>query len=295
MIGKSSISLRGLRTFCVAARYLSFNTAGKELFITTSAVSHQIKSLEQELDAQLFDRSGRALTLTETGRALYEDVSTLIEQLDTVMAGYKEGARRSSIRISVQPFFASELFVPRLSEFTARHPDIDIHVGTSDESSEKHPTDADLSIRLFRSPPANMPSDLLFPLRMVPAGSPAFKKKLKVENRAIVSDFPIIVHETRPKAWERWASGARIRLAEESAVIRFDSMIAVVRAAEQGLGAALVPVPLGDRWFESGSLVRLFDHELVADVSYYLVCREDRAQDESVQLLQEWIVESFAS
>ncbi len=294
MIGKTNISLRGLRTFCVAARYLSFNTAGKELFITTSAVSHQIKSLEQELDQQLFDRSGRSLKLTATGKALYEDVSPLIEQLDAVMAGYKEHGRRSSIRISVQPFFASELFIPRLPEFTARHPDIDIQVGTSDESSEKHPTDADLSIRLFRAPPPNMPSDLLFPLRMVPAGSPDFRAKMKVRNKTVVSEFPIIVHETRSKAWENWARSSGIRFAEDTRVIRLDSMIAVARAAERGLGAALVPVPLGDRWFESGSLVRLFDQELVADVSYFLVCKEDRAADESVSLLRDWIVENFA-
>ncbi len=295
MISKSTISLRGLRTFCVAARYLSFNTAGKELFITTSAVSHQIKSLEQELDEQLFDRTGRSLTLTPTGKALYEEISPLIEQLDAVMAGYKERGTRSSIRISVQPFFASELFVPRLSGFTDKHPDIDIQVGTSDESSEKHPTDADLSIRLFRAPPANMPSDLLFPLRMVPAASPAFRKKMKVKNKVIVSDFPIIVHETRPKAWERWFEESGISLAGEAKVTRLDSMIAVARAAERGIGAALIPVPLGHRWFDSGNLVRLFDYELVADVSYYLVCKEDRADDDSVRLLRDWILENFAN
>ena len=148
---------------------------------------------------------------------------------------------RSSIRISVQPFFASR-FVPRLSEFTAEHPEIDIQVGTSDESSEKHPPDADLSIRLFRSPPSDMPSNLLFPLRMVPAGSPEFKKAMIVKKKTIVSDFPIIVHETRPKAWKKWAKGSGIHLPKDSKVTRLDSMIAVVRAAERGIGAAMVPV-----------------------------------------------------
>ncbi len=294
MISTTKVSLRGLRTFCVAARYESFRTAGEELFITPSAVSHQIKSLEEELGEQLFDRTSRELSLTETGRSLYQDVSPLIDQLDTLTAKYKKGATSSSIRISVQPFFASEYFVPRLSEFTARHPEIDIQVGTSDESAEKHPSDSDLSIRLFRSPPSNMPSRLLFPLRVVPGGSPDFKKKMIVKNKAIVSEFPIIVHESHPKAWAQWASAAGIRLPDNPKVIRLDSMIAVVRAAQRGIGAALVPVPIGNLWFDEGSVVRLFKKELIADASYYLVWTEDRAEDESIIRLRDWILENFA-
>ena len=71
-------------------------------------------------------------------------------------------------------------------------------------------------------------------------------------------------------------------------------MIAVVRAAQRGIGAALVPVPIGDLWFKEGSVVRLFKDEYVAEVSYYLVCSEDRANDPSVSLLRQWIVQNFA-
>ena len=293
-MSKSKVSLRGLRTFCVAARYESFRTASEELFITSSAVSHQIKSLEEELGQQLFERGSRELKLTDVGRSLYEEVSPLINELDAIAAGYRSGVASSSVRVSVQPFFGSEFFVPRLSEFTAEHPEIDIQVGTSDESTEKHPSDADLSIRLFRSPPSGMPSHLLFPLRMVPAASPDFKKNMVVKKKKIVSDFPIIVHETHPKAWSQWADAAGIELPENSKVIRLDSTIAVLRAAQRGIGAALVPVPMGNLWLKEGSVVRLFNKEFVADVSYYLVCKDDRAADKSVLLLRDWILENFA-
>jgi LysR family glycine cleavage system transcriptional activator len=72
-------------------------------------------------------------------------------------------------------------------------------------------------------------------------------------------------------------------------------MIAVVRAAQRGIGAALVPVPVGNLWFDEGSIVRLFKKELVADVSYYLVCKEERADDESVIRLRDWILQNFAN
>lgn len=294
MSAKPRISLRGLRTFCIAARYESFRAAGEETFITPSAVSHQIKGLEEELDQQLFERGSRELKLTDTGRSLYEEVGPLIEQLDTVVARYKEGAASGSVRISVQPFFGSEYFVPRLSEFTATHADIDIKVGTSDESTEKHPSDADLSIRLFRAPPSDMSSNLLFPLRMIPAGSPQFKKGLKIKNKKVISDFPMIVHDTHPKAWSAWAKAADIELPETNKIIRLDSTIAVLRAAQRGIGAALVPVPMGNLWFEEGSIVRLFKQEFVADVSYYLVCKDDRAGDRNVLRLRDWILQNFS-
>lgn len=294
MVSTPKISLRGLRTFCIAARTESFRSAGEQLFITASAVSHQIKSLEEELGEQLFDRGSRELKLTKTGKAFYDDVSPLIEQLDAVAAKYKQGAPTSTIRMSVQPFFASEYFVPRLSEFTKQHPEIDIQVGTSDESSEKHPSDVDMSIRLFRTPPTNMASDLLFPLKLVVAGSPDFKKSMRVRNKKIVSEFPIVVHETHPKAWKEWSKASGIELPENTRVTRLDSMIAVVRAAQRGIGAALVPVPIGELWFTEGSVVRLFKDEYLADVSYYLVCSEERVNDDSVSLLRQWILQNFA-
>jgi LysR family glycine cleavage system transcriptional activator len=282
-----------LRTFCVAARHGSFRTAGEELFITASAVSHQIKSLEQELGDPLFDRNSRELRLTEVGRSLLEEAGPLIDQLDTVVARYKKSSRPRSVRVSVQPFFASEYFVPRLSEFTAAHPEIDIKVGTSDESAEIHPADADLSIRLFRAPPTGVPSELLFPLTLAPAGSPDFKKALEVRDNRIISEFPLLIHETYPMAWKQWSKSAGIELPGNSKATRLDSMIAVVRACERGLGAALVPVPLADLWFKYGSIVRLFREQLVTDVSYYLVVREDRTGDPAVSLLKDWILRNF--
>ena len=288
-------SLRGLRTFCIAARYESFKAAASDLFITASAVSQQIKSLEDELGAKLFERGSRDLALTEEGAALFEALDPLIDELDAVVANFKQTGQRKSVRISVQPFFASEFFVPRLREFTAMHPEVDIQVGTSDEASEKLPADADLAVRLFRQPPAGTRADLLFPLRMAPAGSKEFKKTIKLRGNRIVSDFPLVVHETRPKAWREWARSSGIEPPRDAKITRLDSMIAVVRAAEQGIGAALVPVPISEQWFRQGTIVRLFDEELVADVSYFLVSRDDRADDPPVETLRRWILERFAT
>ncbi len=291
---RQTTSLRGLRTFCVAARHESFSAAGDALFITPSAVSHQIKSLEEELGQRLFDRHARELKLTPTGQALYAEVGPLIEQMDRVVSNYREGPKRRSIRVSVQPFFASEFFVPRLGEFTDANPDLDIDVSASDESAESHPADADLSIRLFRTPPKNVESRLLFPLKLMPAGSRDFSKSLKVTEKRINSRFPIIVHESFPKAWSQWSVATGIEFPEDSKATRLDSMIAVVRAAEQGIGAALVPIPIAEQWFRQKTIVPLFEEPLVTDMSYFLVWQATDESADRVAGLRDWILARFA-
>lgn len=292
-INLSRAPLRGLATFRAAAAHESFRAASEELFVTASAVSHQIKTLESALGVTLFDRSGRALTLTEAGRSLYEETSPLLQQLHDVVLRHTSKQERRVLRVSVQPFFASELFVPNLNTFIRRHPDIDIRVDTSDESSERIPADADVSIRLFRTPPPGKRADLLFPLQLEPVGSAEFASGIVVRNRQIVSDFPIVVHESRPDAWTKWASASAIRLPRLSKKIRLDSMIAVARAAERGIGAALVPARLSSDWFSSGNLVPLFDDALFVDGGYYLICREGWEKDEGIRVFRNWVLHTF--
>jgi LysR family glycine cleavage system transcriptional activator len=288
-----NISLRGLRTFCVAAEHESFRDAADLLFITASAVSHQIRNLETELGKKLFERGSRNISLTPDGELLYNDIRPIIRQLDAVAIAHSAHRARSTLRISVQPFFASELFVPKLVEFRELHPDLDIVVDTSDESAEKHPGNAHASIRVFRSPPSGLAHDQLFPLRLIPAGSPEFYDSVKVRAGRIVSKFPIVVHESRPKAWKQWERVSGITLPRDTDVVRLDSMIAVARAAERGLGAALVPTQLSDRWFSSSSLVPLFDSELLTRDCYYFVCDETARHEQHVHILREWVLESF--
>ena len=288
-----NISLRGLRAFCLAAEHESFRDAADRLFITASAVSHQIKNLEDELGRKLFDRTSRSLSLTEAGHSLLTDIKPIIADLDAVASRHRRTAAKPALRISAQPFFASELFIPRLPEFTRKYADVEINVDTSDESAEKHPASADVSIRVFKSAPAGLASDKLFPLRLLPAASPDVRDRLVITKDRIVGDLTLIVHESRPKAWRQWQESAGIMLPDNAKVIRLDSMIAVARAAERGLGVALVPVQLSDTWFESGSLVPVTDHTLITRDAYYFVCRDDDKGNDTIGKLRDWVLQVF--
>jgi LysR family glycine cleavage system transcriptional activator len=248
-------SLRELRAFCTVVELGSFRAAAERLFLTASAISHQIKNLEAGLGVRLFERGTRSLKPTNAGQELYNDIQPLIEDFDVVIAEHARTVDQQRLRISVQPFFASELFVPRLKDFRNAHPDLDITVDSSDESVEKHRATADVSIRIFRSPPADLVSHRLLPLRLIPAGSPRFYDQVEVRAGKIVSEFPLIVHESRPRAWRQWERSSGISLPNASSITRLDSMIAVVRAVERSIGAALVPAGVSDALFHSDTIV----------------------------------------
>ncbi len=295
MVQGSTVSLRGLRTFCVAARHESFRAAAAELNITPSAVSHQVKNIEVELGERLFERTARELHLTSAGQSIYNEIAPLIAKIDAVVGAYKTSATRATVRLSVQPFFASEYLMPRLGEFTTDHPDVDIQVGASDESAENFVADVDLAVRLYKRAPDGVESTPLMPLRLAVAGSASMARSLRVEDRQIVSPFSVIQHESMPTVWSQWSAASGIAVPASARVTRVDSMIAAVRAVEQGIGAALVPVPISDQWFAQGTITRLFAEDVVTDLSYYVVRGTASRQKPAVDLLRDWIIARLAA
>jgi LysR family transcriptional regulator, glycine cleavage system transcriptional activator len=212
-----------------------------------------------------------------------------------VADGLRPEAPQATLRVSVQPFFASEMFVPRLSRFTALHPEIDLSVDTSDESVEKHPANADVSIRLFGSPPKRLAATALFQLMLVPACSPEFRAGINMVGWNVREPFPLVVHTTRPDAWRLWSEFSGIHIPKTRNVIRLDSMIAVARAVERGVGAALLPLPLSNAWFESGSLVRLFDQEMQSSDAYYVAYEKHQGHRPEVHALRNWVLQEFGN
>jgi len=287
-------TIRGLRTFCVAARHASFKHAARELCVTPSAVSHQIKDLEELIGESLFRRETRRIELTEIGVALAADLAPALEHLDQVVAKFIDRSRiRRVLRISLPHFFASELFVPQLREFTDVHPGLEIRVDSA-IAGAGHRTTSDVSVLLLSEIPDEVAAYELFPLSLVPACSRALARSLDPTDARTFAETTLIVHEARPNAWNDWFAQAGIQPGE-TRVVYLDSMFAVARAAERGLGIALVPVPLSRGWFESGALVRLSERELNTPDSYFFVHRAEDDSNEDIRALRDWTIAKFAT
>jgi len=287
-------SLRGLRTFCAAARHRTLREAADELFITPSAVSHQLKALESELGLRLFERAGRTLELTPAGRLLFEQVNPLLIHIDAAAARVQSEFARVPLRVSVQPFFASELLVPRLAEFTAANPAVDVSIDAGEGATDARSAPVDVWIRLYTEPPAGMICQRLFGLTLIPACAPSLRDRLQGGGDDTPGLFPYVVHSGRATAWKTWATQSGVRLPEAGNVVRLDSMSAVVQAAERGLGVALVPLELTASAFEEGRLVRLFEHALETPDAYWLVRRTETRDRADVQAFSDWVFEKIA-
>ena len=286
--------LKFLRTFQVAATRQSFKAAAAELFVTPSAVSHQIKALEQHLGVTLFERGPRALTLTDAGRNYLEHVETIFARLERVTEELRIRHARSVVRLHTPPFFASELLLPRLLSFLEAQPDTDVHIDTNAAPLPVHAADADLSIVVGAIPEGGgYACHKLFSQTFVPACSPTLLQKLPIDTVGDLNHHTLIVHETRRDGWQCWAQPLGIELRPRK-LVRFDTMHAAAQAAEHGVGVALVSAPLGHERFMQGSLVKLFDAQLCTGESYFLVLRNEDAARPDVRALEQWILAQFA-
>jgi LysR family glycine cleavage system transcriptional activator len=287
--------LRNLRAFCVAARHLSFKFAADELCLTPSAVSHRMRELETMLGMRLFERRTRALELTAAGHRLLEEVEPLLDGLDRALAQLARQDGRETLRVRAPALFANELLIPRLDEFCEAHPLIDVQLDTRDPRPVSHPPTADVSIVLADTPPAGVRSARLFCSPLTAVCAPQHAARVARLGRRVFGTLPLIVDRTRPLAWSSWAEEVGLERPEPRQVIEFDTMIAAVRAAERGLGIALVPVILCQSWIRTGALVRMFAVELATSEAYYLVSRQRDADRPPVKALTRWALAHYSA
>lgn len=280
--------LRALRAFCAAARQRSFKLAAGELFVTPSAVSHQMKELETYLELQLFERKMRSLELTAAGRALLEQVGPLLEAIDRAVSGVARGALRRMLRVAMPPFFASELFVPRLASFYRAQPSVHIRIDSANAVLTAHAANCDASILLVEEPPDDVYSRKLLSLRLCAVASPALAERVRGSGTSPFEREPLIVHRTMPDAWSRWAELNEYDAPDPERIIELDSQFAVARAAERGLGVALLPTTLVDPWLRSCALARLEQRELLTATSYFLVVRPEDSERAEIRALTHW-------
>ncbi|ASP49997.1 LysR family transcriptional regulator [Cognaticolwellia beringensis] len=284
--------IRGLRSFCVASKCLSFKHAASQLFLTPSAVSHQIKQLESQLGIVLFNRGTRTIELTSAGKQFYQSIQPIINQLESTISEFTQKQQNQTIVISLPEFFASELFIPRLSEWSESNPTINLQLETVKSGSAPSQS-ADLSIVLTNGKPNAKIVQELFPIRYAPACNKRLYKKLKNTGFAALKTTPLILHRSRPWSWHQWADKNNVDDFDPKQIIQFDSMFGVARAAQQGMGIALVPLPMSKAWFSEQLLVKLFDEELNTNDKYYLIQHENMDNHTELTLFAKWVKQTF--
>ena len=257
-------SLAVLRCFEAAARRESFTLAAEELHLTQSAVSRQVRELEQTLGFPLFRRVGRRVVLSDAGRRFAEELGTDLERLrQTVYQTIAAGDQRRALRIASLPTFANRWLIPRLEQFEAANPDIVVSIGTCLRPFDFHRERFDLAIHFGSE---DWPDT-----RMVAVAAPEFVDRHGVTDPAGLDSVPLLHLDSRPQAWREWFRAAGLA---DDPVLRgkwFDQFSMIITAALASLGAALLPVYLIEEELRTGRLVRIGGTTLRTDKSYYIV------------------------
>ncbi|HEY0341057.1 MAG TPA: LysR substrate-binding domain-containing protein [Steroidobacteraceae bacterium] len=286
-------STKTLRAFQLAARSGSFKTAASQLFLTPSAVSHQIRALEEELGVTLFHRGARTLTLTDAGSTYLAEIEYVFVRLDTATRELRARAGRSTLRLRVASFFASEFLLPRLAALHAAQPEIDLEIDTDGTGTDVHPPDADVSIVLGSGNWNELQAHRLFSQTYVPACSPALLVRTPLASIEQLDGQTLLVFEARKDGWERWAESAGLQMPRPRKRIAFNNMSSLVRATERSAGIGLIPGTLSAERFRAKSLTRLFEHEWTTEDSYFLVHRAEVATRPEVVAFRKWLLEEL--
>ncbi|MCF3593045.1 LysR substrate-binding domain-containing protein [Rhodobacteraceae bacterium LMO-12] len=261
-----------LRSFECAARHESFTLAAEELHLTQSAVSRQVKELEDIIGTALFRRVGRRVVLTPAGRNLAVELSVDLENIrQTVLKAISAGAAGAAIRVATLPAFASRWLIPRLSEFTALHGGIEISFATRLEPFDMSREHFDLAVHFGGKDWPGTDMQLLCSETMIVVASPEFKARHEVTSVTDLARVPLLHLETRPTIWEDFFADAGVTDRRAGAGQYFDQFTLIIAGAVASLGAALLPTYLIEQELADGSLVPLDERTITTGNNYYLV------------------------
>ncbi|NGO55308.1 LysR substrate-binding domain-containing protein [Allomesorhizobium camelthorni] len=261
-----------LRSFESAARHESFTQAAEELYLTQSAVSRQVKELEETIGVTMFRRVGRRVTLTEAGRRFAADLAVDLENLkQSVARAMAAGERNATLRIGILPTFASRWLIPRLGTFLNDNPSVEIKLETRTVPFDLTRERFDLAIHFGKAnwPDARMSK--LFDEEMLPVASPKFCDMYSASEPARLAEAPLLHLITRESAWIDWFAMHGTTDKRLLSGRYFDQFSLIISAAVCSIGAALLPRYLIEMELECGVLIPLSDTPLKTHSSYFVV------------------------
>jgi LysR family glycine cleavage system transcriptional activator len=288
-------SLNGLRAFEAAARHLSFTQAASELNVTQTAISHQIRRLEEELGIRLFVRQNRSLALTPEARAYLPGIRAAFNdlRLATELVLRKDNA--NVLTISALASMAAKWLLPRLSRFQEAHPGIDVRITTSTALVDFKAGDVDAAIRYGRGQWPGLRADWLTADELFPVCSPAL----------LTGDKPLrcpqdlanqtLLHSSGgyDDDWRLWltAAGLPPNISKQPG-LTFDMIFMTLQAAIDGIGVAMARTTYVEGDLAKGRLVVPFKIALPADAGFYLVSPEAKAESPKLRAFRQWLIAS---
>ena len=285
---RATIPLNALRAFEAAARHLSFTRAADELCVSQTAVSHQLKALEQRLGVALFRRSNRGLKLTDEGLALAPTLFEAFGAIDRLWEQFEAGGVREVLTVSAVGTFVVGALLERLPAFRAAHPLIDLRILTNNNKVDVVSEGLDYAIRFGDGAWHGCEAELICKAPMSPLCAPHVAQQLG--DPADLLRLPLL-RSYRPQDWLGWFKAAGLGAVNLHGPL-FDSSLVMAQAAIRGEGVALAPYGLFRRELDAGQLVRPFSID--ADVGdYWLTWLKSRTPSPAMRSFRDWLAGAY--
>lgn len=283
------LPLNALRAFEGAARHLSFTNAAIELCVTSAALSHQVKALEERLGVLLFRRLPRGLSLTDEGQVLLPVLRDSFDRIADALARFQGGIMREVLTVGAVGTFAVGWLLPRLPDFHQAYPFVDLRLSTNNNRVDLAAEGLDYAIRFGDGAWHGTDAVPLLEAPFTPLCSPAIAARLQSP-----SDLAreTLLRSYRSEDWPDWFRAAGLAAPPIGGPV-FDSSWVMIEAALQGAGVALAPPSMFGRELREGRLVRPFDEEAVTG-GYWLTRLKSRQRTEAMGAFEDWILEAAA-
>ena len=287
--------LAALRAFESVARLSSFKAAAAELFVTPTAISHQIRLLETTLGVRVLNRTPRAVSLTAEGERLYEATIAAFEHIARVAAEIRPGRSSQKLTLSSTASFLSQWLVPRLGELQARFPTLDLRLQASDTVVPLHRGGVDLAIRYGAGPYPGTTATPLVADRFAPLCSPALGIRTADDlRRAHLIHVDGRVAPQPPPDWRRWCEQAGVAGVNVNKGMRFTNGAHAIQAAIAGHGVVIASTVLTADALAAGLLVMPFAQTLAGDC-YHFVHAPGLDDHPDVRRLHDWFRDAMGA
>lgn len=287
--------LNSLRAFEAAARHLSFARAAEELYLTPSAISHQIKSLEEQVGTKLFERRGRNVGLTDAGGRYYPALRQAFDRMHEATEELKQSDRFGALTVNVLPTFAIRWLLPQLNEFQERHPEIEVRITTNVRNIDFLQTEADAAVRFGNGDWPGLESRLLMTEEIVPVCSPTLLEKGPgLKSPADLKHYSLLHDINRPDTWRAWLNAVGEKSIDPERGLKLETTNLAVQGALQGLGIVCANPYMVSRELESGQLIEPFEYHLAVANGYYLVYPKGREDRPRLKAFETWLTEMAA-
>lgn len=280
--------------FEAAARHMSFTLAAAELNVTQTAISHQIRRLEEQLGMPLFIRRNRGLVLTQEAQDYLPSIRSAFEDLRRATERLQRSSRDGLLTVSTTASLATKWLVSRVAAFQDTHPGIEVRITTSAHLVDFRRDEVDIAVRYGRGSWPGLRADWLMAEQIFPVCSPALLGGRRPLRRPEDLAHHTLLHTMVSREdWQLWltASGLPLSIATRRGLM-FDQGFMAVQAAVEGLGVALGRTHLVEVDIVAGRLLAPFDIVLPQDAGYYVVTPEATADAPKIALFREWLVQS---